>query len=237
MQDTKTNQAAAMSPEWCAGVDTVLNEILAFLRRPGNPTTAAVGRIMAAANNAGNPPAQGGFKQAWTGEPSLRLWGSTCAELRSLLRPDKQGRKPMLRADDVTVLAQLSLQLLETAARLYAEVAPALRDSVIVGNKGEAEDRLKLQEFILNYAIMPMVIDLHRGFVLRSADLSTGCVCEGEAEKLIPLIQQVAEFADRLCKLSEQYAPAINAYAALVADEFSRGTNTLQQTGDQTYYP
>ena len=229
MQDTKTNQAAAMSPEWCAGVDTALNEILDFLRRPGNSTTAAVGRIVAAVNTAVNQPTQAGLNRVWTGESSLRLWGTTCTELHTLLLPDKRGRKPMLRVDDITALAQLSLRLFEAAARLYAEVAPAVGDSVIVGNKGEAEDRLKLQEFILNYVIMPMVIDLHRGFVCRSVDLSTGCVCEGEAEKLIPLIQQVAEFADRLCKLSEQYAPGSNPYAALVADEFTVGHKRIAE--------
>ena len=221
-----------MSPAWCAGVETALNKILAFLRRPGNHTTTAVNRIMAAANNAGNPPVQGGFKQAWTGEPSLRLWDRTCAELRSLLRPDKQGRKHMLKAYDVIVLAQLSLRLLEAAVRLYAEVAPALVGSVIVGNKGEVENRLKLQEFTLNYIIMPMVIDLHRGFVLRSVDLGTGRECEGEAEKLIPLIKQVAVFADVLCKLSEQYAPGSNPYAALVADEFTAAHQRVADLAD-----
>lgn len=223
MQNTKTNHPAVMSPAWCAGVETTLNEILAFLRRPSDTTTTAVGRIMAAANNAGNQSPPGGLKQAWTGEASLRLWGSTCTELRSLLRPDKHGRKPMLKADDVIMLAQLSLRLLETAARLYAEVAPALVGSVIVGNRGEVEARLKLQEFTLNYVIMPMVIDLHRGFVWRSVDLGTGRECEGEAEKLVPLIQQVAGFADMLCKLSEQHAPGSNPYAALVGDEFTAG--------------
>lgn len=226
---TKTNQPAAMSPAWCAGVDTALNEILAFLRRPGNPTTTtAVGRIMTAANNAGNQPAHGGMKQTWTGEASLRLWGSTCTELRGLLRPDKHGRKPMLRVDDVDLLAQLSLRLLEIAARLYAEVAPALGGSVIVGNKGEVEARLKLQEFILNYTIVPTVIDLHRGFVWRSVDLGEGRECGGEAEKLISLVQQAAEFADRLCKLSEQYAPDSNPYAALVGDGFMADSKRIQ---------
>ena len=46
------------------------------------------------------------------------------------------------------------------------------------------------------------VIDIHRGFISTGVDLGEGRECVGEVEKLIPLIQQVAEFADRLCKLS-----------------------------------
>lgn len=35
------------------------------------------------------------------------------------------------------------------------------------------------------------------------------------------MIQQVARFANGLCKLSERYAPSSNAYTSLVADEFT----------------
>lgn len=139
----------------------------------------------------------------------------------------------MLRNDDVAMLAQLTLQLYEAAARLYAEISPALLDSTAVGDRGEVKDLLKLQEFILNYIITPTVIDLHRGFIRRCVELGTGHECEGEAEKLIPLIQQVAEFANRLCKLSERYAPGNNAYAALIGDEFTTGHQRIAQAADR----
>lgn len=212
-----------MSPVWCAGVDHAVGATVIVARRNSSEATTAADRILKAANLAGNQTAQKGLKHTWTAESALRVWGRACDDLQVLVAPLPQGRLRMYPLAELRTLSSLPMRFLESAARLYAEVAPAVAAGAKVGDRSDAIAMLKVQEFLLNYVITPAVIDEHEA--LDSAVLDTHASENRRVshDAHLSIVTQISGFAATLCRLAGEYAPDSNPYAALVADEFFTG--------------
>ena len=213
-----------MSDEWCAQTKRDLAPLRDFRQRAIDlypDTVAAVSRIVVAVNAAGNKAVQEGHHSVWAGESAQRLWSSAYDELLDFLRPDKNGRPQMLKGNDLTRLSKIALKLLEVAARLYAEVVPAVIGAADQGERLKIELQFKLHELTLNAVITPQVVAAHGGYVVQAAEcLEHGWECSGEAEKLVPVMKMISRFVGELCRVSNEYTPGANPYSALMAEQF-----------------
>lgn len=228
MTKTKTTPPV-MSPAWCAGIEHAASTTINAARRDNSEASAKAGRILSAANMAGNQTAQEGLKRTWTGESALRVWGRASDELRELIAPLPQGRLRMYPPKELHTLARLPMQFLEVASRLYAEVAPAIVPGAKPGDRGDAIAMIKLQEFLLNYVITPAVIDAHKALDCTLQDTFQSEQSEVSHDAQLSIVKQVAGFAAALCKLADEYAPDSNPYAGLVADEFTAGCEKVNR--------
>ena len=213
---------AVMSPEWCSGLQRAVNTIIASAKRDNSEATAAAHAILSAASVACNQPIQEARGSAWTGDSALRLWGKACDDLCALMTPEDE-RARVLRGKDLAILARLPMQFLEVAARFYAEVAPALLDNATGPDRIEVVACIQLQEFLLNYVITPAAIDAHQKLARIMDNIRPGNAAFVTHEEQLSIVEQVAGFAQALCKLAKQHGPGSNPYAGLVAEEFTAG--------------
>jgi hypothetical protein len=190
--------------------------------------------------DAGNTAARQGLanplQQSWTGESALRQYTAAIGQLSNLggrLAPGGHAARLML--DELADFAHLPVRLLAAAARLYAEVAPAVINSTNSKDRPGVVDLLKIEELFLNFGLVPAISQVHHNLQNELAHMKRGLVWCGDPQPLIAAADLVRRFAVSLCTLSSTLAPASNPFAALVAAEFNAEFANLEGATTRHY--
>ncbi len=190
--------------------------------------------------DAGNTAVQQGLanplQQSWAGESALRQYTAAIGQLSNLggrLAPGGHAARLML--DELADFAQLPERLLAAATRLYAEVAPAIINSVSIKDRPDVVVSVRVEEVFLNYVVVPAISQVHHNLQNELTHMKRGLVWCGDPQPLIAAADLVRRFAVSLCTLSSTLAPASNPFAALVAAEFNAEFASLEGATTRHY--